>query len=86
MGWEALESGYVDIYARNFTDEQLDALLVFYKSPAGLALVEKQPTLTSQGSELAQSKMAAIQPQLKQMIQEFARSAVQNATPAQSPQ
>jgi len=87
MGWKVLEPDYVDIYAKNFTDEQLDAILAFYKSPAGSALVEKLPTLTTQGMQLAQTRMAALQPQLKQMIEDFARSAsTHSTTPAQSRQ
>jgi hypothetical protein len=27
MGWKTLEPDYVDIYVKNFTDEQLDAIL-----------------------------------------------------------
>jgi uncharacterized protein len=87
MGWKVLEPDYVDIYAKNFTDEQLDSILAFYKSPAGSALVEKLPTLTTQGMQLAQTRMTALQPQLKQMIEDFARSAsTHSTTPAQSRQ
>jgi uncharacterized protein len=71
LGWKALEPEYVTIYANNFTDEQLDAILAFYKSPTGIALVEKLPTLTAQGMQLAQSKMLLLQPQMKQMIEDF---------------
>jgi uncharacterized protein len=85
MSWKALEPDYIDIYAKNFTDEQLDAILAFYKSPAGVALVEKLPTLTTQGMQLAQTKMAALQPQLKQMVEDFAKSAASHSDgPAQT--
>lgn len=85
MSWKALEPDYVNIYANNFTDEQLDAILVFYKSPAGVALVDKLPTLTNQGMQLAQAKMVALQPQLRQMVADFAKSAsTHTATPAQT--
>jgi hypothetical protein len=80
MGWKALEPDYVDIYAKNFTDEQLDAILVFYKSPAGIALVDKLPTLTAEGSQLAQAKMTALQPQLRQLIQEYSKSVTTHGT------
>jgi hypothetical protein len=83
MGWKALEPDYVDIYAKNFTDEQLDAILVFYKSPAGIALVEKLPTLTDEGSQLAQAKMTALQPQLRQLIQEYSKSVSTHGTTPQ---
>jgi uncharacterized protein len=75
MGWKSLEPEYVDIYAKNFTDEQLDVILAFYKSPTGVALVEKLPTLTTQGMQIAQNRMVALQPQLKQMLEDFAKSA-----------
>ena len=81
MGWKALEPDYVDIYAKTFTDEQLDAILVFYKSPAGIALVDKLPTLTAEGSQLAQAKMIALQPQLRQLIQEYAKSTTDHGSP-----
>ena len=83
MGWKALEPDYVDIYAKNFTDEQLDAILVFYKSPAGIALVDKLPTLTAEGSQLAQAKMKALQPQLRQLIQEYSKSVSTHSTTPQ---
>jgi hypothetical protein len=73
LGWKTLEPEYVNIYANNFTDEQLDAILVFYKSPTGIALVEKLPILTAQGMQLAQSKIILLQPQMKQMIEDFAK-------------
>ena len=87
MGWKALEPEYVDIYAKDFTDEQLDAILVFYKSPAGVALIEKLPTLTTQSTELAQARVATLMPQLKQLIADFAKNASPHgASSAQSPQ
>jgi hypothetical protein len=87
MGWKALEPEYVDIYAKDFTDEQLDAILVFYKSPAGVALIEKLPTLTTQGTELAQARVATLMPQLKRLIADFAKNASPHgASSAQSPQ
>ena len=74
------------MYAKNFTDEQLDAILAFYKSPAGVALIEKLPTLTTQGTELAQARVATLMPQLKQMIADFAKTASTHGTaPVQSP-
>jgi hypothetical protein len=75
MSWKNLEPDYIELYAKNFTDEQLDGIIAFYKSPAGVAMVEKLPTLTTEGMQLAQTRMTAIQPQLMQMIQNFAKSA-----------
>jgi len=85
MSWKNLEPDYIDLYAKNFTDEQLDGIITFSKSPAGVAMIEKLPTLTTEGMQLAQTRMTAIQPQLMQMIQDFAKSAAADATaPAKS--
>jgi hypothetical protein len=81
ISWKSLEPDYIEIYAKNFTDEQLDGIIAFYKSPAGVAMIEKLPTLTAEGMQLAQTRMTAIQPQLMQMIQDFAKS----AAPASGP-
>jgi uncharacterized protein len=81
MSWQNLEPDYIDLYAKNFTDEQLDGIITFYKSPAGIAMIDKLPTLTNEGMQLAQTRMTAIQPQLMQMIQDFAKSAAPAGAP-----
>jgi hypothetical protein len=75
---EDSRTGIRQYLCEQLTDEQLDAILVFYKSPTGIALVEKLPTLTAQGMQLAQSKIILLQPQMKQMIEDFAKK--QNST------
>jgi uncharacterized protein len=81
VSWKVLEPEYTDLYAKTFTDEELDGILAFYKSPAGVSMVEKLPTLTSEAMQLSQSRMMAIEPQLKQMIQDFAKD-VSSSAPA----
>ena len=82
MGWKAIEPDILDLYAKTFTDEELDGILAFYKSPAGISMVEKLPGLTTQAMQLTQSRMVALQPQLKQMLVDFAK---QSNTPPASP-
>lgn len=72
MGWKAMQPAYEEIYARNFTEEQIDDLIAFYKSPTGLAFIEKTPTLVSEGTEAAQAKMATLGPQMQKIIADFA--------------
>ena len=42
---------------------------------------DQLPTLTAEGMKLGQARMTAIQPQLMQMIQDFAKSAAPAAAP-----
>jgi uncharacterized protein len=79
IGWKVMEPGFADVYAKNFTDTELDAIITFYKSPAGEALLTKMPQVNSQVGEFGSSKMATLEPQLKQLFQDFQKS--QAATP-----
>src|ERR1700679_1197159 len=79
IGWKTMEPGFADVYAKNFTDAELDAIIAFYKSPAGEALLVKMPQANTQVGEFGSSKMATLEPQLKQLFQDFQKS--QAATP-----
>jgi hypothetical protein len=74
IGWTAIKPQYVKLYADTFTDEDLDGILAFYKSPSGQALIEKMPPLSRETTQLLQSKVTILQPQLKQMFEEFEKT------------
>lgn len=71
MGWKTMEPAYTEIYARNFTEEQIDDLIAFYKSPTGTAYLDRVPTLTTESMQAAQAKITALQPEIRQMIEDF---------------
>ena len=80
--WPTMEPAYIDLYARTFSDEELDGLVAFYKSPAGKALVERGPALSTDAQKIPQQKLIDLQPQLNQLVQDFARDAApKSATP-----
>lgn len=74
MNWKVVGPGFVDIYAKNFTEAELDGIIAFYKSPAGIAFLDKTPTLNTQTMQLLQSTMGTLQPQLKQSLDDFRKS------------
>ena len=82
VNWATLEPVYLDLYARTFTDEELDGILAFYKTPSGKALLEKSPTLTVDAQKIPQQKLVDMQPQLTQYVQEFQKAMT---APAPSP-
>ncbi|HEX9199590.1 MAG TPA: DUF2059 domain-containing protein [Acidobacteriaceae bacterium] len=82
VGWKVMEPALTDIYAKTFTEDELTTIVAFYKSPAGAALIEKMPTVNTAATQLLQSKMTVMQPQMKQMYEDFQRSQV---TPAKPP-
>jgi hypothetical protein len=74
LGWKAIEPGIVDLYAKNFTEQELDAIVAFYKTPAGAALIDKIPQIDNQVQQLAQSRLTILQPQISQAFDDFRKT------------
>lgn len=82
LGWKALEPDFINLYASTYTEEELDGILAFYKSPVGQKMLEKTPELMTKSTEITQQKMREVQPQLNQMVQDFMKSMAAPAKPA----
>ena len=64
LGWKALEPEYVTLYCQTYSEDEIDGILTFYKSPAGQAMLDKTPELTTGGMKIAQEKMVILQPKI----------------------
>ena len=53
------------LYAETFTQEEVDGLLAFYRSPAGVALLEKMPQVTQKSAAITQQRIAPLVEKLK---------------------
>jgi hypothetical protein len=84
LGWKALEPEYVTLYSNTFSEEEIDGLLTFYKSPVGQVLLDKTPELTTQGGVIAQAKMAALQPKMNAMLEDMMKQ-LTTTMPASKP-
>jgi len=71
LGWKALEPDFINLYASTYTEEELDGIIGFYKSPVGQKMLEKTPQLMTKSTEITQQKMREVQPELNQMVQDF---------------
>ena len=67
LSWEKLEPEYTKLYADAYTEQQIDDLIAFYKTPTGQVVIEKAPMLTQQASEIARQHLTAAMPELKQL-------------------
>ena len=74
ISWKVLEPQYVDLYAKTYTESELDAILAFYKSPAGQSMLAKSPELSAQSVQLVQARMSVLQPELQKLAQDFVQS------------
>ena len=57
------------VYTDTYTEEELDAILTFYKSPAGKALIQKMPEVMQRMMPVMMKMMNDVQPEIKAIIE-----------------
>jgi len=70
LKWEAVEPVFVDVYQSTMTQEEVDGIVAFYKTPAGKAMVEKLPALMQMSGQKLQVQLGPIMEKLKSLQQE----------------
>lgn len=65
LSWATLKPVYVQIYQESFTQEELDGLIAFYRSPAGHAFIEKMPAVMQKSMAYTQSRIAPLMEKMK---------------------
>lgn len=85
MGWKAMEPQFVTLYAQNFTEDEIDGMVTFYKSPTGQAVLNKMPQLMSSAMQLTQSRMVDVQPKLKALMEDEAKQMAATTPKSSSP-
>lgn len=71
LDWKKLEPMYVRIYQKTFTQQELDGMLAFYKTPAGAAVVTKMPAIMQNTMDEMQSMMGPVMEKMKKMQQDL---------------
>ena len=82
VDWKVMQPDFITLYSNAYTEPQLDGILAFYKSPAGQAYLSKNPELQQKYGEIVHQHMAPVQPQLRDLVQNFSKA---NAPAAASP-
>jgi uncharacterized protein len=62
--WEKMQPMYVRIYQASFSQDEVDGMLAFYRSPAGQATIKKMPLVM-------QNTMLEMQQMMKPIIQKI---------------
>ena len=71
LSMETLKPLFLKIYMDTYTEEELDGILAFYRSPAGQAFLAKTPVLTQRSIQLMQQQIGLVQPQLEEAQREL---------------
>ena len=69
LNWDKLKPRYVKAYADTFTEEELDAILAFYKSPAGQAWFAKSPEVGEKARQITQQAIQDAQAQVRKVVE-----------------
>ena len=70
LDWQKLEPMYVRIYQKTFTQQELDGMVAFYKTPAGAAVISKMPTIMQNTMDEMQGMMGPVMEKLQRMQQD----------------
>jgi hypothetical protein len=70
LDWNKLEPLYVRVYQKSFTQDEVDGLVAFYKSPTGQALLTKMPAVMQNTFNEVQQMMQPMMQRMQQMQQE----------------
>lgn len=65
FSWEVLKPDVLRVYAETFSQEEVDGMIAFYKSPVGQSVTAKMPAVMNRTMQLTQARMAAAMPRLQ---------------------
>lgn len=71
LSMDKLRPIIIQTYDETYTEDEIDGILNFYRSPAGKAFLAKTPQLMTRTMTLMQQQMANLQPQLEQATKEL---------------
>jgi len=79
LSWDKMHPLYAQIYRETFTQEEVDGLVAFYKSPAGIALVNKMPIVLQKTMGLTQSLLGPLMQKMEGLVKQAIEEAKEAA-------
>ncbi|MGO9241362.1 MAG: DUF2059 domain-containing protein [Bryobacteraceae bacterium] len=70
LSYEKVKPLFIKLYMDVFTEEEIDGMVGFYKSPAGKAMLEKTPQLMQRLMPMMQKLMSDLQPDLQKILED----------------
>ncbi len=74
MSWKSLKSDIIAIYAKEFSQEELEDMIAFYETPTGQKAIRKVPELMSKGALIGAQRVKNNIGELQQMLAEEVRA------------
>ena len=70
LHWTKLEPMYVRIYQKSFSQQEVDGMIAFYKTPAGQAVIGKMPAVMQTTMDEMQQMLAPAMQKMQRMQQD----------------
>lgn len=70
MGWDKMKGEMIELYAKVFTEKEVNDIVTLMDSPTGQMLVSKQVVMVSEAMKHTQSKMKDVMPVIMKIVQE----------------
>jgi hypothetical protein len=70
LNWDALQGMYLRTYRASFTQDELDGMMAFYRTPAGIAMIKKMPLVMQNVMGEMQSVMKPMQVKMREIQRE----------------
>ncbi len=79
LSWDKLKDEYIQLYADTFTEEELQGIIDFSKSPLGQKMAEKSPILMQRSMEIGRQHAQQVMPQVQKAIQDYIKENIETA-------
>ena len=71
MDWSQLEGEFADLYVANFSENEINDMLAFYKSPTGRKMIETMPAIMKASMAIGQKQAQRLMPKVRQVLDEM---------------
>ncbi|HMK64685.1 MAG TPA: DUF2059 domain-containing protein [Thermodesulfobacteriota bacterium] len=72
INWKTMKEDLISIYVNTFNEEELKAMLAFYKSPVGQSVIQKMPAAMQESAVKMQKRIPELQEKVRKISEEMA--------------
>jgi hypothetical protein len=70
MSWANMRPMYLQIYRETFTQEEVEGMIAFYRTPVGVATIDKMPAAMQKSMTLMQARMGPMMERMNAALQQ----------------
>jgi hypothetical protein len=70
INWSKMKPQMLQLYRDTYTQEEMDGMLAFYRSPVGQSMIEKMPGIAKKSMEISQNQLRELMPKFLDALKE----------------